>query len=274
MRTRLLPTAGFACLLAVSASAADGYKNADPARPQPVVDRPVGEAYAGRLDELSPVVTEVDPVEFSARVGLHDWDGSHDRTGIGTELGLRMGHHSTPLDLLLDFHYASADYKYETGMGEDAGKYKTAKGLQPGVERIDADGYTCGGSLMLPWNLARWEVLNPFVAGGVFYEKTGFETDYAMASAGPEDRPGRNKFAEKDDGMAVIVRAGLEFNPAPFYARADVSWISDVYGDDAQCLLSGVVGVKATDDVRFDLSGRYYAEWEEYYVLIGFTLVR
>ena len=85
---------------------------------------------------------------------------------------------------------------------------------------------------------------------------------------------GEYDYVIRADGMAIIVRAGLEFNPDPFYARADVSWISDVYGDDAQCLLSGVVGVKATDDVRFDLSGRYYAEWEEYYVLIGFTLVR
>ena len=274
MRTRLLTTTGFVCLLAASAAASDGYRNSDPARPQPVYDRPVGEAYAGPLGELTPVTTEIDPVEFSARIGLHDWDGSHDRTGIGSELALRMGHHSTPLDLVLDFHYADADYKYETGMGKDAGMYKTAKALQPGVERIDADGYACGGSLLLQWNFARWELVNPFLAGGVFYEKTGFESDYATTTSGPEDRPGKNRRVEKDDGVAVVARAGVEVRPDPFYVRADASWISDVYGDDAQFRLSGAVGVEATDDVRLDLTGHYFTEWDEYYVLLGFTLVR
>ena len=274
MRTRILPACGLACLLATSASASAGDRPAAPVEPQTQYDRPVGEAYSGPLDELSPVVTEIDPIEFSARIGLHDWDGSHHRTGIGTELALRMGHHSTPLDLVLDFHYADADYKYETGMGEDANLYKTAKALQPGVERIDADGYTCGGSLLLQWNFARRELVNPFLAGGVLYEKTGFETDYVTYSSGPEDRPGRNRFVEKDDGMAVVARAGVEVCPDPFYVRADASWISDVYGDDAQFRLSGALGVKATDDVRLDLAGHYFTEWEEYYVMIGFTLLR
>lgn len=274
MRTRLLTTTGFACLLAASAAASVGYRNSDPARPQPAYDRPVGEEYAGPLDELTPVVTEIDPVEFSARIGLHDWDGSHDRTGIGTELALRMGHHSTPLDLVLDFRYADADYKYETGMGDDASMYKTAKALRPGVERIDADGWSCGGSILLQWNFARWELVNPFLAGGVLYEKTSFDSDYVLSSAGPEDRPGKNKFVTKDDGVAVVARAGVELKPDPFYVRADASWISDVYGDDAQFRLSGTVGVEATDDVRLDLTGHYFTEWDEYYVLIGFTLVR
>lgn len=274
MSTRILPLCGLACLLAIPATASVGYRNSDPARPQPAYDRPVGEEYAGRLDDLTPVVTDADPIEFSARIGLHDWDGSHDRTGIGTELALRMGHHSTPLDLVLDFHYADADYKYETGMGKDAGMYKTAKALQPGVERIDADGYACGGSLLLQWNFARWELVNPFLAGGVFYEKTGFESDYVTTTSGPEDRPGKNRRVEKDDGVAVVARAGVEVRPDPFYVRADASWISDVYGDDAQFRLSGTVGVEATDDVRMDLTGHYFTEWEEWYVMIGFTLVR
>ncbi len=274
MRTRFLPSIGLACLLATSAAASAGYKNAAPARPQPVHDRPVGEEYAGRLDDLTPVVTEVDPIEFSARFGLHDWNCGHDRTGVGTELALRTGHHSTPFDLVLDFHYADCDYTYETGMGEDVNLYKTAKAMQPGVERIDADGWSCGGSLLLQWNLARWELVNPFLAGGLFYEKTGFESDYVLSSAGPEEKPGKNKFVTKDDGVAVVARAGLEIKPDPFYVRADVSWISDVYGDDDQVRLSGTVGVEATDDVRLDLTGHYFTEWEEYYVLIGFTLVR
>ena len=59
----------------------------------------------------------------------------------------------------------------------------------------------------------------------------------------------------KDDGVAVVARAGLEIKPDPFYVRADVSWISDVYGDDDQCRLSATVGVEATDDVRMDLTG-------------------
>ena len=220
------------------------------------------------------MVTDIDPIELSARFGLHDWDGPHARTGIGTELELRMGHHSTPLDLVLSLHYADADYKYETGMGDDANMYATAKALQPGIERVEADGYAWGGSLLLQWNLARWELVNPFLAGGLFYEKTGFETDYVMTSSGPEDRPGKNRFVTKDDGVAVIVRAGIEVKPEPFYARADASWISDVYGDDSQFRLSGTVGVEATDDVRFDLTGHYFTEWDEYYVLFGITLLR
>lgn len=274
MNTRLLPAAGLVCLLATSAAASAGYRNSDPARPQPAYDRPVGEEYAGRLDDLTPVVTDVDPVEFSARIGLHDWDCGHDRTGIGTELSLRTGHHSTPFDLVLDFHYADADYKYETGMGKDANMYKTAKALQPGIERIDADGYSWGGSLLLQWNLARWSLVNPFLAGGVFYEKSSFSSDYVLSSVGPEERPGKNRFVTKDDGGAVVARAGLEIKPDPFYVRADASWISDVYGDDAQCRLSGTVGVKATEDVRADLTGHYFTEWDEWYVLVGFTLLR
>ena len=78
----------------------------------------------------------------------------------------------------------------------------------------------------------------------------------------------------KDDGAAVVARAGLELRPDPFYVRADVSWISDVYGDDAQLRLSGTMGVEATEDVRMDLTGHYFTEWKEWYVMIGFTLVR
>ena len=274
MKARFLTTIGFACLLAASAAASVGYRNSDPARPQPVYDRPVGESYSGPLDELTPVVTDIDPIELSARIGLHDWDCGHDRTGIGTEIELRMGHHSTPLDLVLDFHYADADYKYETGMGDDANMYKTAKALQPGIERIDADGYCWGGSLLLQWNLARWEMFNPFLAGGVLYEKSSFSSDYVLSSVGPEEKPGKNRFVTSDDGVAVVARAGIECKPDPFYARADASWISDVYGDDAQFRLSGTVGVEATDDVRLDLTGHYFTEWDEYYVLIGFTLLR
>jgi len=275
MRTILLTTTGFVCLLAASAPASVGYRNAEPSRPQPEYDRPVGEEYAGRIDELTPVVTDVDPIEFSARIGLHDWNCGHDRTGIGTELQLRTGHHSSPFDLVLDFHYADADYKYETGQGEDANMYRRAKALEPGVERIDAEGWSCGGSLLLQWNLARWEVFNPFFAGGVFYEKSSFaDSDYVLSSVGPEERPGKNKFVTKDDGVAVVARAGLEIQPDPYYVRADASWISDVYGDDAQFRLSGTIGVEATDDVRMDLTGHYFTEWEEWYVMIGFTLVR
>jgi hypothetical protein len=275
MKTNFLTTTTLVCLLAASAAASVGYRNSDPARPQPTYDRPIGEEYDGRLDELSPVVTEIDPIEFSARIGLHDWDGSHDRTGIGTELALRMGHHSTPLDLVLDFHYADADYKYETGMGEDANMYRTAKAIQPGIERIDAEGWTCGGSLLLQWNLARWALVNPFFAGGVLFEKSSFtDSNYVMTSTGPEERPGKNKFVMKDDGAAVVARAGVEYRPEPFYVRADVSWISDVYGNDAQFRLSGTIGVEATDDVRAELTGHYFTEWDEYYALIGFTLLR
>ena len=274
MRTPILPLCGLACLLAAPATASVGYRNADPARPQPAYDRPVGEEYAGRLDDLTPVVTDVDPIELSVRFGLHDWDCGHDRTGIGTELALRTGHNSTPFDLVLDFRYADADYKYETGIGEDANMYKTAKALQPGTERIDADGYSAGGSLLLQWNLARWEFVNPFLAGGLLYERSSFSSDYVLSSVGPEERPGKNRFVTKDDGAAVVARAGLELRPDPFYVRADVSWISDVYGDDAQLRLSGTVGVEATEDVRMDLTGHYFTEWEEYYVLVGFTLVR
>jgi hypothetical protein len=95
-----------------------------------------------------------------------------------------------------------------------------------------------------------------------------------MTSSGPEEKPGKNKFVMKDDGTAVVARAGVEFSPEPFYARADASWISDVYGNDAQFRLSGTLGVEATDDVRVELTGHYFTEWDEYYVLIGFTLLR
>ena len=274
MSTRILPLCGLACLLAIPATASSGYRNSSPARPQPVYDRPVGDEYAGRLDDLTPVVTDVDPIELSVRFGLHDWDCGHDRTGIGTEFALRTGHHSTPFDLVLDFRYADADYKYETGMGDDAKMYKTAKALQPGIERIDADGYSVGGSLLLQWNLARWALVNPFLAGGLLYERSSFSSDYVLSSVGPEERPGKNRFVTKDDGAAVVARAGLELRPDPFYVRADVSWISDVYGDDAQLRLSGTMGVEATEDVRMDLTGHYFTEWKEWYVMIGFTLVR
>ncbi len=34
------------------------------------------------------------------------------------------------------------------------------------------------------------------------------------------------------------------------------------------------MGVEATEDVRMDLTGHYFTEWKEWYVMIGFTLVR
>ncbi len=74
---------------------------------------------------------------------------------------------------------------------------------------------------------------------------------------------------EHDDGTAFVGRLGAEWNPAPFYLRGEVSFVSAMYGGDAQAELEGIAGVDVADNWRMEAAGTYYTDWKEYFVTLG-----
>ena len=79
---------------------------------------------------------------------------------------------------------------------------------------------------------------------------------------------------ESDNGVTYVVRLGLEVDYNYLYARFEAAAVGKIYDYDKsiQGEISGIVGVNVTDNVRFEVAGNYFTEWEEYYFTGGVSV--
>ncbi len=222
---------------------------------------------------------------ISARFGIHGWKDSEDvDASYGSQIEAKFALGDSPFDFVVRGHFSYTAYDDYEDVETEAEPYSGGTILMAEVLEIsDAEDYTMGGSAQLQWNFARNSFLNPYVALGGMYERTEFEADvgYAVASRGYYGRyatpiyvaAAGDHVKESDDGFAFVARAGLELNASPMYVRLEGGYLSELYGDDAQAELNAIVGVNVTDNLRMEIAGTYFTEWEEYYATAGLSLL-
>lgn len=211
---------------------------------------------------------------FSFRAGYHDWKDSKDvdsSTGVQTELQIALG--ETPVDLVLRAYSSYTEFKdsdynrrVTTGHHNYTGEYVD----------VDEDVTTLGTSAQLKYNFVRDGVINPYLAAGGMYERTEWEYKeeygiYSRRGNSRNERKERNSKTTSDDGFAFVGRAGLEIYPKPVYIRLEGAYVSEIYKDDSQAELNAMLGVDVMDNLRLDVSGTYYTDWKEFYILVGAT---
>ena len=221
---------------------------------------------------------------ISVRFGYHDWKDStaiDNNYGLQAEIRIALG--DTPLDIDLRGHYANVEYDDFVYYGTDAFRYYSSHVYQNyAVTVSDDERQLYGGSAQLLWNFRRGEFLNPYLAAGVMYERDEEEYDWALvvknrmtlsylSTTWYDVLRGREK--KSDDGTAFVGRVGLETDIDLFYARLEAAYVTELYDDDAQFELNGIIGIKASDSLRIDLAGTYFTEWKEYYVTAGLTFL-
>ena len=232
--------------------------------------------------ELQSVDTKA--ISFSIRLGLHDWkDSENVDKNYGAQLEARVAMGDTPLDIDIRGHYADVEYDDYVFYGTDSFRYYNARvHRQVAISVFDDQRQVYGGSAQLLWNFRRGETLNPYVAAGVMYEKDEEEYDWSMLvanrmtlsylSTGWNDvQSGREK--KSDNGTAFVGRVGLEAESDPLYGRIEVAYVSEMYEDDAQAEINALFGVKASENVRIDISGNYFTKWKEYFIMAGVTFL-
>ena len=232
--------------------------------------------------EFQPVDTKT--FSFSIRLGLHDWkDSEYVDKNYGAQLEARVALGDTPLDIDIRGHYADIEYDDYVLYGTDSFRYYNAHVYrQVAISISDDQRQIYGGSAQLLWNFRRGETLNPFVAAGVMYEKDEDEYDWAMVVANrmtfsylstrwADVSSGREKTST--EGSAFVGRVGLEAEADPLYGRIEVAYVSEMYEDDAQAEINALFGVKASENIRIDISGNYFTKWKEYYIMAGVTFL-
>ena len=186
-----------------------------------------------------------------------------------------------PLDVVLRGHYAKTDYEDHGALFSDVYGYYDATVYSEGVLVISNEKQTgYGGSLQIQWNLGTNDFVNPYIAAGVMYEQYEVKHDLEYTEANRmtlgwlstswlEEYAWEEKV--KDHGSAFVGRVGVELFPNPMYFRAEASWVSELYEDDAQAELEAIGGINLSPNVRLDIAGTYYTEWKDYYVTAGLT---
>ena len=221
---------------------------------------------------------------FSVRAGYHNWkDEEFVDKSWGVQLEGRISIGDSPLDVLVRGHYVDAKYDDHYLWAADTYGYRGAKVQEiNAIQFLDEKAYAYGGSLQLQWNAGRGEIVNPYLAAGVMYEKQKSEADVIYVTKinmlykglyGSFVGDSAGRIETDDDGTAFVGRVGLEFSPDPFYARLEASYVTEIYEDDAQAELSAIVGAKVTNNFRIDFSGTYFTDWKEYYICAGFSVL-
>lgn len=183
--------------------------------------------------------------------------------GVGGQVEMKFALGASPFDLVMRGHVVKSESDDDKNWGSDSnGNTLVAN---------DAEAIAYGGSAQLQYNFARGATFNPYIAAGGMYEKT--DGDYKVRYAGPDGRHVADK-SWKSDGCAFVGRGGVEWNPEPVYARLEAAVVSEVYdGDGTQAELNAIVGATVADNLRVELSGTYFTEWEDYYILVGTTFL-
>lgn len=217
----------------------------------------------------------------SLRGGYHGWDDMKDvdySGGAQTEVRVNLG--DSPLEIVLRGHcsYTEFDGYHHRHTYRDG---HDKKSVVYDVEEKDLS--TLGGSIQLQLDILRGEVVNPYVAAGAMYERTDGETrvghsSYQRDGRHYEWRDDTQREEWDEDGFAFVGRAGLEISPLPFRIRLEAAYVSELYDDEAfdreekgQMELNAILGFDIIEPLSVELSGTYFTEWEETFVLVGAT---
>ncbi len=185
--------------------------------------------------------------------------------GLAGQIEFKMPIDESDFDFVVRGHYAFA----ETDDGKTVRSVQTYSYGQWRVFRIivmeNCKETVYGGSAQIQYNFRRNELVNPYIAGGVMFERTEFEYDIRGTT--------RRHQKGDEDGFAIVGRVGVEFNPDPFYARLEAAFVSEIYEEDdgQQIEFNAIVGVKITDSLRLDVAGTRFTDWKEYYITAGLT---
>ncbi len=213
---------------------------------------------------------------LSARFGYMGFREGFLDDGLAGQIEFKMPIEESDFDFVVRGHYAVA----ETDDGKTVRSVQTYSYGQWRVFRIVAmencKETVYGGSAQIQYNFRRNELVNPYIAGGVMFERTTFEYDLGYFGPRPASSSGNNAGRHQkgdEDGFAIVGRAGVEFNPDPFYARLEAAFISEIYDEDdgRQIEFNAIVGAKITDAIRLDVAGTRFTDWKEYYITAGLT---
>ena len=212
-----------------------------------------------------PTESTTPMTSFSARFGYMGFREGFFDDGLAGQIEFKMPIDESDFDFVVRGHYAFA----ELDDGKTVRSVNSYRYGQWYVIRVvtmeNCEETVYGGSAQIQYNFKRNESVNPYIAGGVMFERTEFEYDL-------HGIPGRHQKGD-EDGFAIVARVGVEFNPDPFYARLEAAFISEIYDEDdgRQIEFNAIVGVKISDSLRLDLAGTRFTDWKEYYVTAGLT---
>lgn len=206
------------------------------------------------------------------RFGFHDWKNTeYVDASIAFQAELRLKIPNTPIDLELRTHFASTTledaylcYTYPYGTSSSMPSFYDY------AEIGDIRQNGSGGSCQVLLNLNRNGSINPYIAVGGVYDCYTFEYDIYLKHY---DRSGWMHWSDSydDDGASYVIRAGLELYLDPLYAKAEASYMGEVYeGDDGQCQYLAILGMNLMNGWRIEAAGCYYDEWEECFYTLGF----
>ncbi len=221
-----------------------------------------------------PVKSTSSMTSLSARFGYMGFREGFLDDGLVGQVEFKMPIDESDFDFVVRGHYAVA----ETDDGKTVRSVQTYRYGQWYVMRVttmeNCEETVYGGSAQIQYNFKRNESVNPYIAGGVMFERTAFEYDLGYFGSRPasSDNAGRHQKGD-EDGFAIVGRVGVEFNPDPFYARLEAAFVSEIYEEDdgRQIEFNAIVGAKITDSIRIDVAGTRFTDWKEYYITAGLT---
>ena len=210
-------------------------------------------------------------LEINFGLGVMELDkgktGIDDNTGAGLNLGVRFTAPNMPIGAEWRLYAGSFDL--------DDGEYSLPgdEGRNYGFYCDDCEFSIVGTDFSLLANFNRDGIVNPYVGAGFLYEQSSLEAD--VHESDYYGRHHRHHYHEEwdEDGVTFLVRAGLDIRADVLYVRLDASYIGEIYDDDdkGQFLLSGDLGAYILPNVRLDLFGHYFTEYESYYIGVGAT---
>ena len=230
----------------------------------------------GAVAEI-PAKSATPMTSLSARFGYMGFREGIFDDGLAGQVEFKMPIEESDFDFVVRGHYAFA----ETDDGET---FYSIKSFSYGQWRLlkivameNCKETIYGGSAQIQYNFRRSKLVNPYIAGGVMFERTDFEYDLgSLFGARPtsDDNAGRHRKGD-EDGFAIVGRVGVEFNPDPFYARLEAAFVSEIYEEDdgRQIEFNAIVGAKITDSFRLDVAGTRFTDWKEYYITAGVTFL-
>ena len=214
-----------------------------------------------------PSAKTTDPMtSFSARFGYLGFREGIFDDGIGSQVEFKMPIDESDFDFMVRGHYAFA----ELDDGKTVRSVSSYRYGQWYVIRVvtmeNCEETVYGGSAQIQYNFKRNDLVNPYIAAGIMFERTEFEYDLRGAA--------RRHQKGDEDGFALVCRGGFEFNPNPLYVRIEAALFSAIYDeDDWQAELNAIVGASVTDNIRLDVAGTCFTDWKEYYITAGVTFL-
>ncbi len=191
-----------------------------------------------------------------------------DDTGMALNLGIRFSDDSTPVDAELRF------YGTASSLNDSVYFMRDDRGNTYDVYCNDCDYTIIGTDFSLLLNFDRGAVLNPYIGVGVVYEGSRFAADIYEGNY-HYGWPRHPEADWEEHGATYLFRAGVDFREGHLYARFDAGFIGQIYDDDdsGQVVLNGDCGIYLCPEVRAEVFGHYFTEYQSHYIGIGLTVV-